>query len=150
MSHPGRQYGCFVNSSDLSFCQSLIACNGVLRNFRTTTSKSSSDLPKVLRRATPTASRARVRGDCKRCGVWLRSCTLSRCFHLYSGCSVAQYRTSKPTLVRHWPRPPPAPSARCSSLVMMDQHGRTPSRMPLKMILPRKTQIAERLCHHPG
>ena len=30
VSHPGRWYGCFLNSSGLSLCQSFIACKGDL------------------------------------------------------------------------------------------------------------------------
>ena len=30
LSHPGRSYGCFLNSSGLNLYQSFIACKGVL------------------------------------------------------------------------------------------------------------------------
>ena len=61
------------------------ATSGV-RNSRTTAGRSSIDTSSVLRRTTATASCAAVKVVCNRCGVWLRSCTLSRCFHLYMVC----------------------------------------------------------------
>ena len=62
------------------------------RNSRTTASRSSSDTRNVLRRTTATASCAGVSVVCSRCGVWLRSCTESRCFHLETVCSVVPNR----------------------------------------------------------
>ncbi len=45
-------------------------------------SRSSIDTNSVLRRTTATASCAGLSVVCSRCGVWLRSCTVSLCFHL--------------------------------------------------------------------
>ena len=36
----------------------------------------------ILRKATATASCAGAKVVCNRCGLWLRSCTVSRCLHL--------------------------------------------------------------------
>ena len=61
------------------------ATSGV-RNSRTTAGRSSINTSSVLRRTTATASCAAVKVVCNRCGLWPRSCTLSRCFHLYMVC----------------------------------------------------------------
>ena len=50
------------------------------------------DTSSVLRRTTVSAA---VKVVCSRCDVWLRSCTVSQCFHLYMVCPVVPNRAAK-------------------------------------------------------